>query len=51
MQSKHLREAQQANENISTSNCSIAVAYENKEFAVLDESEADYYMNLLDETK
>lgn len=48
---KALGEAQQANENISTSNCSIAVAYENKEFAVLDESEADYYMNLLDETK
>ena len=50
-QIKALAEAQQTNENISSSNCSIAVAHENKEFAVLDESEASYYINLLDETK
>jgi len=48
---KALREAQQANENISSSNCSIAVAHENKEFTVLGDSEADYYINLLDDTK
>lgn len=45
-----LREAQQGNEGISCSNCSIAIAKAESFFSILDESEAKKYFNKLDST-